>query len=130
MFPRQNQGRIIKPKIKQRYLLFFIRNFFAPNKTYHHIIEGGLTATRYLEILENVLLEILEDVCLAQLNHIYYQQDGASAHNARKIWNYLDRNLEAHWIGIYEPVLWPPRSPDFSIMIFFLLGISAKYNLP
>lgn len=66
--------------------------------------------------------EIIEDVPLAGINNLYLQQDGAPAHNALIIRAYLNNNFPGHWIGTNGPVRWPPRSPDLSVLDFFLWG--------
>ena len=35
---------------------------------------------------------------------------------------FLDNNFPQRWIGTNGPVRWPPRSPDLSILDFFLCG--------
>jgi hypothetical protein len=53
---------------------------------------------------------------------MWYLHDGASAHSARGVKNWLDANLENRWIGRNGPVLWPARSPDLNPCDFFLWG--------
>ncbi|GLV33448.1 hypothetical protein CBL_20187, partial [Carabus blaptoides fortunei] len=49
------------------------------------IFYGNLTAQRYLEILQTSVEDLLDDLPLAQNVRIWYQQDGAPAHNARNV---------------------------------------------
>lgn len=112
IYPREQQGRFG----------FSVGVFILGSKFKYHIYEGSLTANRYLHILENPLAELYDDVPLAQLNQIYFQQDGAPAHNAQLIRTYLDANFPGRWIGTHGPIRWPPRSPDLSVLDFFFWG--------
>ena len=85
----------------------------------YRIYEGGLTAPRYLHILEEVIPELLDNVPLARYNTIYLQQDGAPSHNSGLLRPFLENNFPQRWIGTNGPVRWPPRSPDHSILDFF-----------
>lgn len=73
IFERQQQGRFG----------FGVSCFILGTQISYRIYEGSLTANRYLEILEDVTTELLENVPVAQLNSIYLQQDGAPCHNAQ-----------------------------------------------
>lgn len=112
IFPRQQQGRFG----------FNVSCFILGSKIIYNIFEGSLTANKYLEILQNIVPEIIEDVPLVRLNNLYLQQDGAPAHNAHIVRAYLTANFRDRWIGTYGPVRWPPRSPDLSVLDFFLWG--------
>lgn len=112
MFERAQQGRFgvgVSCFILGRHIVY-------------RIFEGGLIAHRYLEILEDVIPELLENIPLAQYNDVYLQQDGAPSHNSRLLRAFLDNNFPQRWIGTNGPVRWPPRSPDLSILDFFLWG--------
>lgn len=96
--------------------------FILDRKIIFRMFQGGLTANKYLEILQSVFADLLDEVPLAQLNHIYFQQDGAPAHNSHQVKEFLENNFPGRWIGTNGPVRWPPRSPDLSILDFFLWG--------
>ena len=96
--------------------------FIFGRRIVYRIFEGGLTARRYREILEEVIPELMENVPLALYNAVYFQQDGAPSHNSALLREFLDENFPQRWIGTYGPVRWPPRSPDLSILDFFLWG--------
>lgn len=81
-----------------------------------------LNSTNYLEFLRNDLPELLEDVPLIQLASSYFQQDGAPAHYGREVKNWLDEEYGDRWIGRNGPVHWPARSPDLTVMDFFVWG--------
>lgn len=86
------------------------------------IFDGTLTAARYLEMLETTLEEWLEEMPLAQNFAIWYQQDGAPAHNAITVINYLNNRFNNQVIATNTPVKWPPRSADLTPLDFFLWG--------
>ena len=50
------------------------------------------------------------------------QHDGAPAHFALDVREYLDNVFPNRWIGRGGPVQWPPRSPDLTPMDFFIWG--------
>ncbi|XP_025194313.1 uncharacterized protein LOC112593936 [Melanaphis sacchari] len=49
-------------------------------------------------------------------------QDGAPAHNAIIVREYLNQTFGHKWMGTYGPVQWPPRSPDITPLDYFLWG--------
>lgn len=81
-----------------------------------------LNSTNYLEFLQNDLPELLEDVPLIQLMSSYYQHDGAPAHYGREVKMWLDEEYADRWIGRNGPVHWPARSPDLTVLDFFVWG--------
>lgn len=87
-----------------------------------YFYDGNLTAVMYLEFLQNVLQEFLEDLPLLLRQSLYFQQDGAPAHNGIIVRNYLRETFNRRWIGTHGPVQWPPRSPDITPLDFFLWG--------
>ena len=81
-----------------------------------------LTGERYVQLLTDYLPDFLEDVPLLEKNKIVFQQDGAGAHNARIVTNYLNEHFPERWMGRYGPIRWPARSPDLNPLDFFLWG--------
>ncbi|KAJ8942404.1 hypothetical protein NQ318_014450 [Aromia moschata] len=53
---------------------------------------------------------------------MFFQQDGCPAHHAVTVRNWLNSEFNEHWIGRDGPILWPPRSPDLTILDFYLWG--------
>ena len=102
--------------------------FILGRHTAYRIYEGGLTAPRYLPILEEVIPELLDNVPLARYITIYLQQDGAPSHNCGLLRPFLENNFPQRWIGTNGPVRRPPRSLYLSILDFFM-GICPKQNL-
>ena len=112
IFPRRQQGRFG----------LNVSCFILGTQIKFYIFEGNLTANRYVEILETAIPDLLDDVPLAHVNEIYFQQDGAPAHNSQMARLFLENNFTNQWIGTNGPIRWPPRSPDLSILDFFLWG--------
>lgn len=86
-----------------------------------YFFDHCLTAVRYLEFLQNDLPILLEAIHLRR-NMLWFQQDGAPAHNSRIVQEHLNEHFEGRWMGTRGPVQWPPRSPDLTPLDFFLWG--------
>lgn len=86
------------------------------------IFDENLTGERYLRFLTNQFQDYLDALPLAQLTGIWYQQDGAPAHNSTLVKNFLDNQFPNQWIGNRGVVLWPARSPDLTPMDYYLWG--------
>jgi len=84
--------------------------------------EGTLTGAMYLQFLEDELPDYLEDIPLDLRETMYFQQDGAPAHNSRIVNAFLNRTFPGKWIGTHGPIRWPARSPDLSPLDYFLWG--------
>jgi len=64
----------------------------------------------------------LDDVSLDIQERMFFQQDGAPAHNAIIVRQYLNQIFPNRWIGTNGVVSWPARSPDLMSLDFFLWG--------
>ncbi|KAJ8951697.1 hypothetical protein NQ318_012239 [Aromia moschata] len=54
---------------------------------------------------------------------MFFQQDEYHhALHAVTVRNWLNSEFNEHWIGRDGPILWPPRSPDLTILDFYLWG--------
>lgn len=111
-FERQQQGRFG----------FNVSCFILGGRLVYHIFDGNLNGARYIEILDTCLPQLLDNIPLAQLRNIYFQQDGAPCHNTNLVRDYLNEKFRNQWIGNNGPVRWPARSPDLSVLDFFLWG--------
>ncbi|KAJ8942280.1 hypothetical protein NQ318_005598 [Aromia moschata] len=80
------------------------------------LISSTNNGERYLNILRNFEINYLDNLPLADYRNIFYQHDGAPPHNSHLINNHLQ------WIANNGPHLWPPRSPDLSVLDFFIWG--------
>jgi hypothetical protein len=48
--------------------------------------------------------------------------DGAPAHWAREVREWMNEQFGGKWIGHGGPIEWPPRSPDLTPPDYFLWG--------
>lgn len=92
-----------------------------------YIYEGTLNSERYLVFLNTEFNEYLEELPLQILRDVWFQQDGAPPHNSRIVRNHLHRQFPEKWIGNNGFVEWPARSPDLSVLDFFLWGTLKNY---
>ena len=63
---------------------------------------------------------LLPEIEARNLNDIWFQQDGATAHTARETMVLLRRKSCKQLISGFGPVSWPPRSCDITPLDFFL----------
>jgi hypothetical protein len=49
--------------------------------------------------------------------------DGAPPHFHNEVRSYLDERFRNRWFGRGGPMEWPPRSPDLTLIDFFLWGL-------
>jgi hypothetical protein len=84
--------------------------------------DGTLYDRRYLNFLTNELPRLLDDVSLDTRERMFFQHDGAPAHNAITVRRFLNQIFPNRWIGTYGVVPWPARSPDFTPLDFFFMG--------
>lgn len=82
--------------------------------------EGAVTGKSYLEFLRNQVFPVLRNH--ANINTLYFQQDGAPPHYHVEVRAWLDEHFPQRWIGRRGPIEWPARSPDLSPMDFFVWG--------
>ena len=87
-----------------------------------HFIEGNLNGNIYLNFLEEYLPLLLEDVPIETRQNMWYQHDGAPPHWSTNVREYLNQTFGNHWIGRFGPENWPPRSPDLTVLDYFVWG--------
>lgn len=88
-------------------------------------INGELNGPKYVLLLHNQIVPAMRASAARQQipwADVWFQQDGAPAHWARLVRDYLDLVFPNRWIGRDGPWLWPPRSPDLTPLDFFLWG--------
>lgn len=97
-----------------------------------YFFNGTLTGQQYLDFLMNQLPLLLENINLSLRQVMYFQQDGAPAHNSNIVSAHLNRVFPRRWIGTNGPIRWPARSPDLTTLDFFLWGHlkSVVYDTP
>ena len=71
------------------------------------IVRGNINAIRYIQVLQDNLLPLLDEFPLAVRNNLVFQQDNAPPHRAIITRNFL------HDEGI-AVTFWPPLSPDLN----------------
>lgn len=81
-------------------------------------LPNRLNADEYLNVLE----QVIDEMPLQIRHEMLYMHDGAPAHFARNVREWLDEHLPNRWIGRGGPILWPARSPDFNPLDFFVWG--------
>jgi len=83
--------------------------------------EGGATVTvtsdQYVEMLETYLHPRLDDM---DTEDVWFQQDGATAHTARRSLRVLREMFPGCFISLRGDVEWPAQSPDLSPCDVFL----------
>ncbi|KAJ8938278.1 hypothetical protein NQ318_004951, partial [Aromia moschata] len=62
----------------------------------------------------------LDELPLSYRTRMFFQQDGCPAQYAFTVRNWLNSEFNEHWIGRDGPILWPLRSPDLTILDFYL----------
>lgn len=88
-----------------------------------YIYEENLNADRYYNFLRTFLTEYVDNnICLNRLNTVWFQQDGAPPHNARRVGECLSEMFPGKVISNNGDILWPARSPDLSPLDYYLWG--------
>lgn len=52
----------------------------------------------------------------------WFQLDGAPPHNTNIVKDHLNQQYLEKWLGTNGPIRWPPQSPVFTPLDFFLWG--------
>lgn len=91
-----------------------------------------LNGQHFLEFLNTSILDFLENLPLNQRAELWWQMDGCPAHIFLPVRGWLDTEFPNKWMGRFGPTAWPARSPDMTVMDFFLFGImkSKVYATP
>ena len=80
-----------------------------------------ITSARYIEMNENFLQRQLNELA-ADIEDIWFQQDGATAHTAQRTMRYLRELFPMHISSHRGDIPRPARSPDLAPCDFFLWG--------
>ena len=86
------------------------------------LFQDHLNGERYFDILTNRIAQFIRALPPEVTETMYFQQDGAPAHNSRIVLNYLEDQFRHRLITTHGPIRWPPRSPDLTPCDFFLWG--------
>ena len=79
-----------------------------------------LNAQEYLDALESKIVPWMKEI--AGPEPFFFQQDGAPAHTANIVKNYLKSAVPAYWAKSE----WPPCSPDLNPLDYFFWGVVAR----
>lgn len=91
------------------------------------IYHQNLNSESYLDLLQENLEDALDNLPLAEIRNHWFQQDGAPAHNARAVTEYLSTRFPRRLISTYSRTPWPARSPDCNPLDFFIWGYIENY---
>ncbi|GBL98659.1 hypothetical protein AVEN_19709-1 [Araneus ventricosus] len=80
--------------------------------------EGMLTGQRYLELLQDVITDFLENILSYQLRNVWSQHDGIAPHKISNARQYLMETFQNQAIGYGGFVEWSPSSPDLTPLDF------------
>lgn len=84
--------------------------------------EENLTGPRYASFIENELSALLDELPLRYRQNMWFQQDACPAHTSIVARIQLNAKFPGKWIGKFGPVSYPPRSPDLTVLDYFLWG--------
>lgn len=90
-------------------------NFFENSAGQTTTVNGE----RYRAMLNDFLLPQLDALTL---ENMWFQQDGATAHTARPTTEILRAAFPGRLISRFGDLHWPARSPDLTVLDFFLWG--------
>lgn len=82
-------------------------------------IDGSLNQFNYHQLLSEDVERVLDEIPLAELYEVYFQQDSATPYNAQITVGWFNRHFNEEWIGTYGPIRWPARSPDLTPLDFW-----------
>lgn len=85
-----------------------------------YFFDERLTGAVYLKFLQHHLPILLQNVDLETRQGLWFQHDGAPPHFHRDVQNYLNEWMENRWMGRGGPIAWPARSPDMTLLDYFL----------
>ena len=89
-----------------------------------------VNATRYSEMITRFMIPQLSRHKLP-IRKLWFQQDGPTAHTAKKTIQLLREKFCTRIISKNAPVNWPPRSADLTAPDFFLGEfVKSMYNEP
>ncbi|GBN98142.1 hypothetical protein AVEN_265234-1 [Araneus ventricosus] len=80
-----------------------------------------LMGERYLELLQDVITNFVENLPLHELQNVWFQHDGSPPQKISNVEQYLMETFQNQVIG-YGGFMGPPRSHDLTPMDFFLWG--------
>lgn len=89
-------------------------------------MEENSNAEVYLNLLQNQMLPSIRNIVGNVFHRVCIQHDGAPAHYI-KFRNFLKKTFLNQWIGRLGGFIdWPARSPDHSLLDFFLAFLTNR----
>lgn len=85
-----------------------------------YFFDGRVTGQSYIEILSDYCYPLFRD--LPNSESFLFMHDGAPAHYASNVPDWLDENFPERWIGRRGALDWPAQSPDLTPADYFLWG--------
>lgn len=87
-----------------------------------HFFSKGLrlNSDTYLEVLKDIVVPWMKQV--ANERYFIFQQDGAPAHNAKKVQEFLSTNIPDFW----SKDIWPPSSPDANPLDYYVWSVCER----
>ena len=78
-----------------------------------------VTSERYLAMIQDFFIPAINAM---NLDNVWFQQDGATAHTARISMEFLRETFPGQLISLRGDINWPARSPDLAPCDYFLWG--------
>ncbi|KAJ8961804.1 hypothetical protein NQ318_021407 [Aromia moschata] len=95
---------------------FHNRILFSDESTFS---TNGVVSSQHCRCYK-CLRDKLDELPLSYRTRMFFQQDGCPAYHAVTVRNWLSSEFNEHWIGRDGSILWPSRSPDLTILDFYL----------
>ncbi len=92
-----------------------------------YFFNGSVNANNYLKLLDDFVWPSISNKVARE--RLWFQQDGAPAHFANTVRDWLNRYFQKRWIGRGSEMTWPPRSPDLTTADFFSLEVFKAESL-
>lgn len=87
-----------------------------------YFINGMLNNIKHDNFICNDFGIWLKDVQLNTCRIMWYQHDGCLVHYGHKVRTTLNEMFPNRWIRRSGPISWPARSPDITLLDYFLWG--------
>ena len=116
-FWAKDNPKVLFPKSQNRQKLTVWCGFTATQVIGPVIMRDTMNAERYLRMLTDQVWPFVNDQ-----DNLIFMQDGAPAHYATVVREWLDEHFPGRWLGRRGPHEWPPRSPDITPWAFIYGG--------
>jgi hypothetical protein len=86
------------------------------------VLDSNLTGGKYKFFLRHELPGLLECTVFIVSGQMYFHHDGAESPYTQHVKQYLQKCFLDHWLGHGGLLAWPPRSPDLTLLNYYLWG--------